>query len=112
MTERLTSAIVVNMLIRLAEQTGGVGTVVAKGDPGAGAISILIAERGKPVQILERLLQADGSYHWDSPIAAGKDSHELAEFLARRRQFDPDAWIVELDTASSERFAEEIRALD
>ncbi len=112
MAERLASSVVVSALLRLAEREGGFATVVAKGDSTAGAILILLAERGQRVQVLERLLQPDGSYRWDAPIAAAQNEAELDRFLERRRRFDPDSWIVELDIASAERFTDEIRALD
>jgi hypothetical protein len=112
MKPRLASALFVNALVRLAEQEGGFGAVVSKGDATAGAILILLAERGRPVQVLERLLQPDGDYGWKAPLAAGQNEADLAGFLEKRRRFDPDCWVVELDTASAERFAAEIQALD
>lgn len=112
MTPRLSSNLFVNMLVRLAEQQGGNGMVLAKGDATAGAITVLLAERGRPVELLERMLQADGHYRWSSPVGGGKNAEELAGFLEKRRRSDPDCWILELDTASAERFADEIRSLD
>ena len=112
MRPRLTTAVFVSSLLRLAEQQGGFGAVVAKGDATAGAVLVLLAERGRRVALLERLLQADGRYAWGSPLAAGHNEADLDKFLARRRGFDPDLWIVELDTASAERFAAEMSALD
>lgn len=109
---RLAASLFVGGLIRLAERDGGFGTVVAKGDADAGAILIQLAERGRQTMLLERLMQADGEYRWDQPLAAADDAHEVDRFLARRRKHDPDCWIVELDIASAEHFAEEIRAFD
>jgi len=111
--ERIASATFVAALLRLAERDGGFGAVLAKGDATAGAIIILLSERGQHVDVLERLLQPDGRYGWDSPIGkGGANADELDKFLKKRRRFDPDSWIIELDTASAERFAAEIRALD
>ena len=112
MTSRIASDVTVSALLRMTEQAGGFGAVLAKGDPTSGAILIVLAERGRRVQVLERLLKPDGSYAWDSPLAAGHNEADLDKFLERRRRFDPDTWIVELDTASGERFAAEITALD
>jgi hypothetical protein len=41
----------------------------------------------------------------------GDDGGETEKFLARRRQFDPDIWIVELDIPSPERFAAEMNSV-
>jgi hypothetical protein len=112
MTARLTSSVFVSGLLRLAEHEGGFGAVVTKGDATAGAVLVLLAERGQPAMLLERLLQPDGNYRWDSALAAADDAGEVGRFLGRRRKFDPDCWVVELDIPSAERFAAEIRALD
>jgi hypothetical protein len=112
MTARLTSGMLVSALLRLVQNQGGFGTVVAKGDKDAGAILIVLAERGERVRLLERLLRGDGIYAWDSPLAAGHNEADIDRFLERRRKFDPDSWVIELDTASAERFAAEIIAFD
>ena len=112
MTARLTSAMFVSALLRLVQNQAGFGTVVAKGDKDAGAILIVLAERGKRVRLLERLLRGDGIYAWDSPLPAGHNAVDIDKFLERRRRFDPDSWVIELDTASAERFADEITAFD
>ena len=112
MSARLTSAMFVSALLRLVERDGGFGAVVAKGDADAGAILIVLAERGKRVRLLERLLRGDGVYAWTSPLAAVPNESDVDKFLERRRRFDPDIWVIELDTASAERFADEIRAID
>lgn len=112
MSARLATSVFVSGLIRLAEREGGTGAVLTKGDPTAGAVLILLAERGRQAAVLERLLQPDGRYRWDQPLAAADNANEVDRFLARRRKYDPDCWVVELDIASTERFADEIRALD
>lgn len=111
MTPRLASSVLVSGLIRRAEAEGGFGAVLAKGDPTAGAVAIVLAERGRKAGVLERMLQPDGSYAWE-PSGRGLESEQdYADFLARRRKSDPDLWIVELDIASAERFAAEINPL-
>ena len=40
-----------------------------------------------------------------------KTNEEFKTFLERRRKFDPDLWILELDIASAERFAAEMNAV-
>ncbi len=113
MQERIASGTFVTAMLRLAERDGGFGTVIARGDANAGAIIILLSERGQHAHVLERLLRPDGRYGWESPLGkAAENAEELDKFLKKRRRFDPDSWIIELDTASAERFAAEIRALD
>ncbi len=112
MDARLTSATFVSALLRMAQQQGGFGTVMKRGDEHAGAVLIVLAERGQPVDLLERLLAGDGRYSWASPLAAAHNAAEINKFLEKRQRFDPDSWVIELDTASAERFADEIRAFD
>lgn len=112
MTPRLTSAVMVSALLRLTQDQGGFGAVLAKGDAGAGAIILVIAERGRTMHVLERILQPDGRYAWGDSMAAAPNDQELDKFLERRRRFDPDLWLIELDVPSAERFAAEMTALD
>jgi hypothetical protein len=111
MNDRIASSLLVTALLRLAEREGGFGAVMAKGDANAGAIIVVVAERGKRVQVLERLLQASGSYAWGESMG-GQNEAEFDKFLERRRRFDPDLWIVELDIPSTERFAAEMSAFN
>lgn len=109
---RLTSAMLASALLRRAQQEGGFGAVLAKGDETAGAIILLIAERGTTMRVLERVLNADGNYAWGDALAAAPNESELKKFLERRRRFDPDMWVLELDIASAERFAAELTGFD
>ena len=40
-----------------------------------------------------------------------ESDEELQLLIERRRRFDPDLWILELDIASAERFAAEMNAI-
>lgn len=109
MEARLQSSILVGALLRRAEAEGGFAVVLAKGDSTAGSILVILAEKGRKVRILERALQGDGRYYWqDVGSQALASSEETERFLNRRRGFDPDLWLIELDIASAERFAAEM----
>lgn len=105
---RLTSQVLVSSLLRRAEAQGGFGAVLAKGDATAGAIMVILAERGVRAALLERLLQPDGSYAWQDNGRAAAGEEEFRALLARRRQSDPDLWLIELDVPGAERFAAEM----
>ena len=53
-------------------------------------------------------MQANGSYAWQSTREDVENEVEFEKFLAKRRNADPDLWILELDIASAERFAAEM----
>ena len=109
MEPRLASRIEVSALIRRIEGQGGTGVVVARGDGEAGAILLLLTERGVPKTLLERVLDVSGSYRWQ---VAGPQNIEGCEevntYIQRRRRIDDDLWIVELDIAGVQRFAAEM----
>lgn len=109
MGARLGSSLLVNALLRLAGQEGGSGVVIAKGDPDAGAITVILAERGARRLVLERAVEPDGRYTWQEVgNRAAANEEEFQKFLERRRRIDPDLWLIELDVASAERFADEM----
>ena len=105
---RLASSITVGALLRQAEAQGGFGVVLAKGDPTAGAVSVILREKGAKPRFFERLLEPDGSYCWRESGQPIENEQQLNSFLEKRRKFDSDSWILELDIASAERFAAEM----
>ncbi|HEX8642233.1 MAG TPA: DUF1491 family protein [Allosphingosinicella sp.] len=111
MEPRLASSVLVSALIRLAEGQGGFGAVLASGDATSGAIAVILLERGVTSRLFERLLQPDGCYSWAESTPAAEGETGVQRLLERRRRFDPDLWIIELDIASAERFAAEMNGL-
>jgi hypothetical protein len=109
MTARLATSVLAGALMRKAQGEGGFAAVLAKGDETAGSILLLLTERGGPPTVLERLLRPDGTYTWDS---VKQSSAAVDELVARRRRFDPDLWVIELDVPSIERFTEGMTAFD
>jgi hypothetical protein len=109
MEARLQSSVMVDALKRRAESIGGFAAILAKGDRDAGAILVILAERGRKLRMLERALQPDGRYAWQEVGGQTvENEQESSAFLERRRKYDPDLWIIELDIASAERFAAEM----
>lgn len=113
MEPRLGSAVLVDALRRRVEAQGGTGMVLAKGDPLAGAVLVVVTERGAVASILERVLAADGGYGWRSVHdSAAQSVFEPEKFLERRRRFDPDLWVLELDVPAAQRFVAELNSVD
>ena len=109
MNPRLASCLLVSALIRKAEAEGGFGAVLAKGDANAGSVLVILAERGKNACLYERILQPTGGYAW---YPATSESDQVPDFVVRRRRFDPDCWVIELDIPGQERFAAGMNSLD
>lgn len=113
MTPRLTSRITIDALFRRVRAAGGFATVLAKGDETAGAILLVCSERGEVRQLLERTVNLDGAYHWTPCGPQDVESAGTREsYIQRRRDSDPDLWLIELDVADAERFAAETTGSD
>jgi hypothetical protein len=106
MEPRIAASVLAGGLIRKAEGEGGFGAVLAKGDPTAGSILVILLERGGNPRLFERLLESGERYTWqESAIPGG-----VPALVAKRRRFDPDLWVLELDVPFAERFAAEMNA--
>jgi hypothetical protein len=105
---RLPPRLEVPAIVRRAETEGGFATVLHKGDAEGGALLLLVSSRGRHFACLERIFGISGDYEWHQlgPRESAK-AEEVAAFLAKRRRFDPDLWVVELDIAEPERFIAE-----
>ncbi len=112
MTARLASGVVVSALARRVQGAGGNAAVLAHGDETAGAILLVIATRGETVRLLTRRLDPDGAYVWDDialpPPGGESDRSGVDQLVDRARRRDPDLWVVELDIADAQRFADEL----
>lgn len=113
MSARITSKTLVSALRRRVEAAGGHAMVLTKGDEISGAVLLALADRGIVSGLRERGLAPDGSYRW---VAAGPDNAsdpgELSAYLERRRKFDPDIWVVEIDLAEPEAWLEDFIGAD
>ena len=112
MAARLTAEFLVKAMLRRVHDAGGSAMVLAKGDATSGAILVLALSRGADPAFYERRIGPDGT---PALIRTGPTSGESAAYDAywqRRRQSDPDLWVVELDVAAAERFAAETIAVD
>lgn len=108
MTPRLTSRMTIDALFRRVRAEGGFATVIAKGDESAGAILLLCRDRGEVRSLKERAAGLDGIYEWIpcGPQGVATDS-ERDSYIQRRRDRDPDLWLIELDIPEVERFTAE-----
>lgn len=113
MNARLASGLFVTALLRDAHARGGAGVLVARGDATAGALLIICREKGRVISLCEQRLAQDGRYVWAPLPLPDPLTEEYLDILCRRRrQIDPDLWIVELDIANVERFIAEMSNQD
>jgi len=93
-------------LLRKTNVTGGNAAVIARGDDIAGAILLLLVDRGKVMGLRERIWRFEGHYVIEptGPDPA-KGEAEINAYIDRRRRSDPDLWVVELDHPDAEALA-------
>lgn len=102
---RLPAGLEVAGLLRRVSAAGGFATVIARGEADSGAILLVLLDRGGPARLFERVPQASGERIWQCTREQGSQTNqEFNESLSRRRELDPDLWIVELDIPRAERF--------
>jgi len=105
---RLTARVAVNALVRRANALGDFATVARKGDENAGQIVLLARRRDGRVQVFTRAMRADGAYAWTIAIEGDKEElDKINEYLGRQSRYDPDLWVVELDTDNPERLVDD-----
>ena len=112
MDDRLPAGLEASSLVRRAEVEGGFGMIIARGDPDRGVLVLLIAHRGAHVACLERSFGVSGTYAWQRVgPEAGADDTSVNDWGTKRRRFDPDLWLIELDVPQPERFIAETTAI-
>ena len=106
---RVASSLLVGALTRHAFAQGGSAAVIAKGDEGAGAILLIMAEKGVISGLWERIADLKSGYMWArNNSQAIENKQEFDNYINRRRSTDPDLWVVEVDVADAPRFAAQI----
>ena len=111
MAERLPAHVEVAAIIRRVEADGGFATVLRKGDPDRGTLTLILQKRGENCGFLERELGPDFTYEWVfRPSGEPKGSQSIADLIARKARLDADFWLIELDIAEPERFIAETTA--
>ncbi|MBP0615652.1 DUF1491 family protein [Jiella mangrovi] len=105
---RITSELFVAQLTRRLFQDGEFATVIRRGAEAAGAIFIVARSREGGLRLfgpaVQSLFEEDGLRRFmEEP--ANDDAALEARFL-REARFDPDFWVIEIETAEPERFLE------
>ena len=111
LSERLPAGVEVAALMRAVQTEGGFASVLHKGDPDRGAISLLVAERGEAKAVLERRMTADFTYKWtEVPASVVLEGSGWRLWVENASRIDPDCWLIELDIADAQRFIAETTA--
>lgn len=107
MIERLPSGLLAKALIRRVHDAGGSAMVLARGDDQAGALLVLLLERGSEPRFVERGIGPDGRTALIRTGPREEDMEAITAYWRRRVERDPDLWVIELDIPEGERFVAE-----
>lgn len=79
--------------------------VAAKGDATAGAIMVKLATLDGQATLFQRIMTMEGTRPWD--IAAQGRETEVDEAITRARSFDPDLWVIEVESSAGRHMLDE-----
>ena len=100
----LSTDVWVSALIRRAELEGAFATVVRKGDARAGDVVIKSYNTSsRTARLFSQSVDMQGQPLWIQPVASEFES-ELDAYLERRRGYDPDLWVVEIEDRHGRHF--------
>ena len=100
---RLSARLWTGALLRRVHAAGDFATVLHRGDATSGSVVLVHRARDGARNAFARRLAADGSYV-GSRAATGD---AIDPWLERQLKFDPDLWVIELDTPDPARFIDE-----
>lgn len=100
------TALRVNAFIRAVEQAGGQAMVLARGDRDSGIVLLLTLENRVP-RLFERGFLPDGRRGIIGIGGQIEDEAQATSYWQRRRNADPDLWVVEAIVARAERLGAE-----
>lgn len=105
MDGRLSAHLEAAAIRRIAESQGGFATVLARGEKDAGTIGLVIMCRGKRPQLYERMPDPSGNRLFMCTLSQDTEkAGEFSDYLRKRREGDPDFWLIEADVPDIERF--------
>jgi hypothetical protein len=107
--ESLRTEIWVAALIRRAQVGGAFATVAAKGDLDAGAVVVKVNFLDGRAQAYAPAWDGEGRRAWINPLGSDAPDAEarVDDYLRRRRERDPDLWVVEIEDRRGRHFIEE-----
>ncbi|WP_022694546.1 DUF1491 family protein [Ponticaulis koreensis] len=109
MNERLPTWLWVDALMRRASLGGAFGYVAAKGDKERGDAIVKVARLdGRAALFVRSPLSMDSpSFDWLPNAGEWAEEREIDELIQRRRSYDPDLWVVEIEDREGRHFLTE-----
>lgn len=108
MTEpRLKTEFRVSAQLRRAQNEGGFGVVVRRGDPDAGAVAVKLYQGPGAVKLFIQSRDLDGKPIWREPFeeeSGAEIEAKIDRWLEKEVAIDRDLWIVEIEDREGRTF--------
>jgi hypothetical protein len=102
MEARLKTGLWIRALIRRCDLAAVAVAVVARGDAESGAVLIKLNDRATGFTVLAQARGPNGGLVWMRATGTSPVGETDADsYIARQRRFDPDVWVVEIESASA-----------
>lgn len=96
MEDRLKTGLWVEAHVRACFAADRPAFIVAKGDEDRGGILLKIDRFDAGITLFERTLDFDGNRVWRQ-LGTGMEGPAASESIAKKRSFDPDLWVLEIE---------------
>jgi len=109
MLPRLTTRVWVSALVRRCNVQGVAATVIRHGFDEAGSVLLLARQRDGKCRLFGATQQGDGQRAW-LPLTGREPATEADAdaIIEKQKRFDPDVWVVEIETGTPSEFVDEI----
>lgn len=108
MLPRLTTRFWVSALVRRCNAEGVPATVIRHGYDEAGAVLLVARHRSGLAQLYGATLRQNGEKAWLALTGAEPvNASEADALIEKQRRFDPDLWVVEIETDRPQDFLDE-----
>ncbi len=102
---RLATEFWVHAYIKRLELQNIPAYVLAHGDNSAGAVLVKLATLDGQASLLHRTYDLKSSEQLWAELASGSEA-EVDALITKQRSFDPDLWVVEIESPSGKHFLE------
>lgn len=109
MSVRLPSKIWVDALVRRVELGGGYAYIVSKGDAERGDVLVKLACLDGRAALLapSPLSFEERQFDWLPEAKAWAEERDVDALIAKRKSYDPDLWVVEIEDRKGRHFLTE-----
>ncbi|WP_262693496.1 DUF1491 family protein [Kordiimonas aquimaris] len=96
MESRIKTSLWIEAHIRICFAADMPAFVVARGDSDRGGVLLKVDQFDAGITLYEKTMDFDGNAVWRC-LYSGANTAEISEKIAKKRDFDPDLWVLEIE---------------